>query len=74
MTVYVVAGSTQEYERWLRGPGTAHETAVHPLTNARQINLMRREDVLVLLKDWQRRPDWRVIYNRMIATDRRGSR
>lgn len=73
-TVYVVAGSTQEYERWLSGPGTVYETEIKLLNHAGQLNIMQPTDRLVLLKGWQCRSDWRAIYNRMLATGRRGSR
>lgn len=73
--VYVVAGSTQEYERWLRGPGTAYvPESIHLLGNVRQINIMQKTDTIVLLSDWQRRSDWRAIYNAMLATGKTGVR
>lgn len=71
MKIYVVAGSTQEYERWLRGPGTYFEYAtIKPLTNAQTIRSMGRKDEVVLLQGWKSRPDWRTIYNAMLATGR----
>lgn len=71
MTVYIVAGSTQSYERWLRGPGTAYEReAIHPLGHARQIRIMQRGDTVIVLRDWMQRGDWRRIYNTLIATGR----
>lgn len=71
MKVYVVAGSTQEYERWLRGPGTAWENAtIKPLTNAQTIRSTVRTTEIVLLQGWKSRPDWKDIYNAMLATGR----
>lgn len=72
MTIYVVAGSTQEYERWLRGPGTAYEETIHPLGNCRQIRIMQPGDGILVLKDWMRRSDWRAVYNTMLATGWQG--
>lgn len=74
MAIYVVAGSTHSYERWLRGPGTAYAETVHLLKDARQIRIMWPGDRLMLLADWRDRADWRAIYNTMLATGRRGER
>lgn len=71
MKIYVVAGSTQEYERWLRGPATAYEDAtIKPLTSAQTIRTMARSTDVVLLAGWRSRPDWKDIYNAMLATGR----
>lgn len=71
MKIYVVAGSTQEYERWLRGPGTAYENVtIRPLTNAQTIRTMEQRDEVVLLQGWSSRKDWKDIYNAMLATGR----
>lgn len=80
MTVYVVAGTAREFNRFLAGPGTAYETEIHPLKNHRQIRIMRPGDIIICLVgrredglvDWQQREDWRRIYNTMLATGRRG--
>lgn len=73
--IYVVAGSTASYERWLSGPATAHEgVEIKLLGDHRTIRIMRPTDQIVLLRDWQAREDWRRIYNAMLATNRRGDR
>lgn len=73
--VYVVAGSTQEYERWLGKGGTRFEgVEFHFVGRARSIKLMAPRSRLILLAGWMDRPDWREIYNAMIATGRRGDR
>jgi hypothetical protein len=75
MTVYVVAGSTQEYERWLGDGGTRYEhETVCLLPSPKRIREMDRRDRLVLLEHWRSHPQWRDIYNTMLATGRRGIR
>lgn len=75
MKVYVVAGSTHEFERWLGKGGTRFEGAhISLLGRARSIRLMAPGSKLVLLPGWMDRADWREIYNTMIATGRRGDR
>lgn len=79
MTIYIVAGSTQEYERWLVqysadvARGLREEHPVKLLKNAQQIRTLGKNDYVRLLKCWQARPDWRDIYNTLIATGRRTS-
>lgn len=75
MKVYVVAGSTHEFERWLGKGGTRFEGCrIELLGRARSIKLMAPHDKLVLLPCWQAHPQWREIYNVMLATGRRGDR
>lgn len=79
MTIYIVAGSTQEYERWLVqysqdvAQGLRKEHPVRLLRNAAQIRTLDKSDYVRLLKCWRSRPDWRDIYNALIATGRRTS-
>lgn len=73
--VYVVAGSTQEYERWLGRGGTRFERAEIAMVHSPKfVRKMRREDKLVLLEGWKNHPQWREIYNAMLATNQRGDR
>lgn len=75
MKIYVVAGSTQEYERWLGNGGIRFEGArLLLLLDAGTVRKLRPQDKLVLLPCWQAHPNWRAIYNAMIATGRRGDR
>lgn len=73
--IYVVAGSTQEYERWLGRGGTRFEGAdIAMIHSPKFVREMRADDRLVLLECWRNHPQWRKIYNAMLATGRRGDR
>lgn len=75
MKIYVVAGSTQEYERWLGKGGTRFEGAqISLLGRPSSIKLMAPNSRLILLAGWMGRADWREVYNAMLATGRRGDR
>lgn len=75
MTIYVVAGSVQEYERWLGKGGTRYEgESVKLLPGHRFIRIMKPHDKLVLLEGWRKHPQSEAIYNTMLATGRRGDR
>ena len=75
MKIYVVAGTTWEYEQWLGRGGIRFEGVRFLLVlDGGTVRKLRPEDKLILLPCWQAHPNWRAIYNAMLATGRRGDR
>lgn len=77
--VYVVAGSPEEFLRWAGAQDPSHtdpegwdgERVRYVRVASTDTFRGRKRPEFLFLAGWQRRPDWRLIYNRALAVGKR---